>query len=115
MSSDEAEKNEQVVSHILGLYRLDKLCPKCNGPMEKLNTVHCEMCDLKMHLKVYVTMIETAAMNITYEAKLNIKEKIEIRPIKIIVTPEEKIEIKKQPVPKPKTKYQTKKQKRKTK
>jgi len=56
----------EVVTHILGLFHLDKLCPKCQGPIEINNTVSCNACDLKLHLKVHIDFIETGCMNIRY-------------------------------------------------
>lgn len=62
-----AVRDENVVSTIMGHFRLDKLCPECNGPMERRNRVRCNWCSTKRHIATQVNAIETAAMSIGYD------------------------------------------------
>lgn len=63
-------ENPEVVSHILGLYRLDKLCVKCGGPIEVENINTCNRCDYLLNLKAQLEMIETGVMGIRYKSGL---------------------------------------------
>jgi hypothetical protein len=61
-------RDEKVVEIVLNYFRLDKLCPECNGPLEKQNRVRCKRCSLKRHIETQIDRIETATMSMRYDA-----------------------------------------------
>jgi hypothetical protein len=65
----QSEKQE-IIDHILSLYRLDKLCSKCGGPLEIEHKSVCKKCDLLLNLKINLDMIDTCCMTIRYESGL---------------------------------------------
>ncbi len=69
----EIPEDPKVVTHILGLFHLDKLCPKCNGPIERENVSSCNACNARLNLKVQLDFIETACMSIRHQTNLTHK------------------------------------------
>lgn len=66
MSND---RDNSVIDYILSLYHLDRLCPKCKGPMEIENTVSCCACDLAIKTKVHIEMIQGACMRLQIDTR----------------------------------------------
>lgn len=70
--TDNQRKNE-IATLILGTFHLDKLCPKCGGPMERKNISSCDRCDLQLGVRVQLEMIETGCMSIRHKTGLSKK------------------------------------------
>ncbi len=67
------QKENEIATYILGLFHLDKLCPKCGGPMEQKNISSCVRCDLQLGLKIQLEIIETGCMSIRQKSGLTNK------------------------------------------
>jgi hypothetical protein len=64
-------ENQLIKNFILDYFHLDKLCPNCNGPLEKFNQVHCDKCDLKRHIESNLVMVENACLQIRHNTDIN--------------------------------------------
>lgn len=65
--------NAEVKEKILNYFNLEKLCPKCGGPLEWQNEIHCEMCKLISTLRSQLVMIDTGVMQIRNRVGLSAK------------------------------------------
>jgi len=66
----ERKQDPKVVTYILGLFHLDKLCPKCGGPMERKNLDRCNTCDFRFNLRIHLESIDTGIMSIRHRSGL---------------------------------------------
>lgn len=96
-----AKKNQEIIDSILSCFRLDKLCPKCNSPMEVGSITSCNSCKNEVKLAIALDIIETTAMQLRFGIISKAKPKPPSKPKKPVKKPTVKRTPKKSTVKKP--------------
>jgi hypothetical protein len=55
---------KDVLEVLTTTFHTDRLCPKCNGPMEATREIDCWKCNLKAHMRTKLAVMEDTIMTI---------------------------------------------------
>jgi len=68
------DQKEEVVEKILETFNLTRLCPKCDGPLEWNNEIHCDKCKLIIDIQQILVTLELGVMKLRDRIGLSAKQ-----------------------------------------